>query len=123
MRHSQYLAPAILDQSALIDYAKETLKGRHYDALVGIGLSGALVVPLLAYVLKKRFCLVRKENVESHATVQLEGNLEKGDRWIFVDDIVASGTTKNYVIAMLPNDFKYCGIFLYTSRTFTTEKR
>src|SRR4051812_16554608 len=88
--HGGYLGEAFSDPSVLIEEAKRTIKGK-YDTLVGTGLSGSLVIPLLARGLDCDWLIVRKENDGSHSTKPAEGRL--GRRWLFVDDFIASGAT------------------------------
>ena len=61
------------------------------DTLVGTGLSGALILPTLARVLDVKFLVVRKPNDGSHSWTNAEGDL--GQRWLFVDDLIDSGST------------------------------
>lgn len=77
-----------------------------FDAFVGIGTSGALVAPVLAYAMKKEIVLVRKSANESeHSNYPLVGdigNLAYSDqRLIFADDFVASGASLRKVIRTL----------------------
>jgi orotate phosphoribosyltransferase-like protein len=106
MRHSDYLKAGIMEQQEMMDTAVEELTSVDFDALVGTGISGALAVPLLAYVLNVRFALVRKQGVASHGSSMVEGNLKPGDRWLFVDDFISSGHTKRTVIAAMEDAAK-----------------
>jgi len=121
MIHSNYMNMA-WDTPKLIRQAKRVLKHQSYDALVGTGLSGTMVVPLLAHLLKKRFAIVRKEDDRStHSSHRIEGNLEVGDRWIFVDDFVSSGDTRDRVIGqmnfMVEETLEYVGQYMYNDVT------
>jgi len=71
--------------------AAHALGAYDYDTMVGTGLSGALVVPLLARALGKHFAIVRKDAESTHSCNQIEGRI--GRRWVFVDDFIVSGTT------------------------------
>jgi hypoxanthine phosphoribosyltransferase len=62
-----------------------------YDTLVGIGISGALVVPTLGHLLGKNFALIRKPGVHSHDTYEFVGSI--GEKWLFIDDTIDSGNT------------------------------
>lgn len=90
-----YLDSALLDLDGVLDTAERILADHDYDTLVGTGFSGALVVPALALLLGKKFVLVRKPNDGSHHSGRMIGQL--GRRWVFVDDFVSSGTTRNRV--------------------------
>lgn len=61
------------------------------DTLVGTGLSGAVIVPMLARELGIGWLVVRKPNDGSHSSKPAEGDL--GRRWLFVDDFIETGAT------------------------------
>lgn len=92
-----YMDEALFNLEKVISRAKENLADLEFDTLVGTGLSGGIVVPALALAMGKKFVLVRKESDDSHhGGGQLLGEL--GARWIFVDDFVSSGRTRERVI-------------------------
>ncbi len=92
-----YMDTALFDLGRVIETAKERLADVEFDTLVGTGFSGGIVIPSLALALGKKFVLIRKETDDSHhGKGQLLGEL--GERWIFVDDFVSSGTTRKRVI-------------------------
>jgi adenine/guanine phosphoribosyltransferase-like PRPP-binding protein len=120
-----YLYEAMGDPKVLRDDFKRRMTRQHiqYDTLVGTGLSGALVVPTLARALHKKWLIVRKDNDSSHAYNQVEGDL--GRRWMFVDDLIATGSTRQRVKDAVRDfaadaDFKttYVGDYLYTTGQF-----
>lgn len=93
-----YMDKAVFDLSGTIETAKERLAGVDFDTLVGAGFSGAIVIPALALALNKKFVLVRKDSDDSHhGKGRLVGAL--GARWIFVDDFVSSGWTRDRVLS------------------------
>lgn len=101
-----------------IDKAREALKGVKYDTMVGRGMSGALVVPMLAKALRKNWLIVRKPGEHSHSYDRAVGKL--GHRWVFVDDFIASGdtleATKDAVRQLAEYrdfDTEYVGQYLY----------
>lgn len=65
--------------------------------LMGTGLSGALIVPRLADMLERKWCIVRKPTDTdnptdgTHSSLHVEGWLS--DVVIFVDDCISSGKT------------------------------
>lgn len=61
------------------------------DTLVGVGMSGSLLVPRLADALGIEALVLRKPGVNTHASSVAEGHL--GSRWVFVDDFISSGET------------------------------
>lgn len=72
--------------------AKEA--GIKFDTIVGRGSSGALIIPIVAHLLRKKWLIVRKpaEIRNSHAC-EAKWIGELGQRWIFLDDFCSSGAT------------------------------
>jgi len=92
-----YMDRAVFNLAEVIETAKDRLKDVDFDTIVGTGFSGGIVIPSLALALGKNFVLIRKETDDSHhGRGRLLG--EMGDRWIFVDDFVSSGRTRQRVI-------------------------
>lgn len=92
-----YMDQALFDLAEVIDTAKERLADVDFDTLVGTGFSGGIVIPSLALAMGKKFVLIRKENDDSHhGRGRLLGEL--GARWVFVDDLISSGRTRQRVI-------------------------
>lgn len=92
---SSYMDGAFKDPEYQIARAREKLCGVDFDTIVGTGLSGALVVPLLGRGLGVHWAVVRKPGDNSHSSVDIEGKI--GHRWLFVDDFVDSGATRDRV--------------------------
>lgn len=93
---TSYLDIALDNLEGVLARAERHLDGLDFDTLVGRGFSGGLVIPALALRLQKNFVLVRKETDDSHHHGRMIGNL--GRRWIFVDDFVSSGRTRDKVL-------------------------
>jgi adenine/guanine phosphoribosyltransferase-like PRPP-binding protein len=117
--HAGYLKQALFEPEAIVQKAREVCLDVHtYDTLVGTGLSGALVAPLLAREFGKTFLIVRKDSDGSHSGNLCEGEL--GGSWVFVDDLIDSGSTLRrvrHVVGMLCGGYghtsEYRGTFLY----------
>lgn len=92
---SGYLRQAYADPAEIILRAQDLLRDATYDTMVGTGLSGALVIPMLARALDKHWLIVRKPDDGSHSHLPVEGDL--GARWLFVDDFISSGDTRKRV--------------------------
>lgn len=95
-----------------------------YDTLVGTGLSGTLVVPFLARALGEYWAIVRKEH-SPHSNNLIEGEI--GQKWLFVDDFISSGSTLRRVKNVLNNlnryetthfVTKYVGTYQYEHNTY-----
>lgn len=114
-----YMSDVLGDLDKLLDEAADHLRDVDFDTVVGIGLSGALFIPELARRLGKRFMILRKPGEKSHSYSEAEGTL--GRRWVFVDDLVDSGSTWKTVqqrvaaIADAHDDFEteWVGDYLY----------
>ena len=115
------------DPDTLLDLAKRFLGGVKYDTLVGTGLSGTIAVTDLARKLDKKYLVVRKPNDGSHSYLPVEGKL--GQRWVFVDDLVGTGTTFARVWDVIDTiceersfETEFAGTFLYSDCTFYKPK-
>lgn len=75
---------------------KAGVKMSDFDTLVGTGLSGALVIPALAHALSKEFLIIRKPKDVSHSG-EMIGAGRLGEKWLFVDDFISTGTTLHRV--------------------------
>jgi adenine/guanine phosphoribosyltransferase-like PRPP-binding protein len=83
-----------------------------FDAIAVSGYSMALVVPILAYKLKKEIILVRKDSEERHSSHNVEGKSDQ--RVVFVDDLISSRSTYNHVEKGLRTiDCTIVGIVMY----------
>ncbi len=92
-----YMDDAVFNLEEVIETAKKRLANVDFDTLVGTGFSGGIVIPTLALQMGKKFVLIRKETDDSHhGKGQLVGEL--GQKWVLVDDFVASGRTRARVI-------------------------
>lgn len=90
-----------------------------FDTLVGVGVSGAVIVPTLARLLGVHFAIVRKDNDGTHGWHKVEGMV--GEKWLFVDDLVSSGGTVRRVIWVMADIFPHSqpvGSYLYHSKEF-----
>lgn len=120
--HASYLTDAINNPAVIVAAARKHLRGIPYDTLIGTGLSGALVLPMLARALRRKFAVVRKQD-NTHSDQSIEGCI--GERWVFVDDLVASGATLQrvqsevrQVTATRGHVTTYVGAFLYCRPRF-----
>ena len=89
--HTLYMPHVRDTPDAMRKRACQALASVEYDTLVGRGLSGALIVPILGRELDCHWMVLRKPNDSAHSSLTAEGTL--GDRWVFVDDLIDSGAT------------------------------
>lgn len=111
-----YMRKAFDDQHKLISDARRILADKVFDTFVATGVSGMVAAPLLAYALNKRFLIVRKpEDKANHSGYRAEGLIV--DRWVFVDDLIASGTTlenvQDAVGKLDSGPYTYVGAYTY----------
>lgn len=92
---SCYFHDAFADLDTLTSNAETQLKSIKFDSMVAIGLSGMLVLPVLARHFNVPFLALRKQSEHCHDRYGIGqyGRGTLGKRWILVDDFVASGKT------------------------------
>jgi orotate phosphoribosyltransferase len=98
-------------------------KDVEFNTLVGTGLSGGLIVPVLARMLNVDFAIVRKEGVSNHGHYDVEGVI--GDKWLFVDDLICTGASLRKVHRKMEDCSKntqFMGVYLYDTRYFVSTK-
>ena len=100
---TSYLVDAVHRFDDVFEAATEALQDVDFDTIVGTGMSGAIVVPRLADLLNVSWVLVRRKNESNHADGMLEGVM--GNRWLFVDDLIASGDTLQRVHEAINEEF------------------
>jgi hypothetical protein len=89
--------------------------------MVGTGLSGSLVVPILANAFGKDFMITRKPgDSHHHGSAVAEGDFNDSGRWLFVDDGIGTGTTyrrTRQLVNKMASEYgitdKYVGAYLY----------
>jgi len=94
-----YMDLAWQDPEYVVSRARKVLADVDFDTVVGTGLSGALVVPMIARALGKEFVLVQKPKDGSHHHGSMVGRL--GHHFVFVDDFVSSGATRERVLTAI----------------------
>jgi orotate phosphoribosyltransferase-like protein len=115
---ASYLRPIWDRCDELIATAKSKTDDVLFDTLIGTGVSGSIIVPLLAKELGCFWAIVRKPNDGSHSGCDIEGDL--GERWIFVDDLVNTGATVERTRSQIAGwterfnwETEYGGAYLY----------
>lgn len=73
------------------DDVRSSFMSNEVDTLVGTGLSGGIIVPMLARAYDMDYMIVRKNGTNTHDSSMLFGRM--GRRYAIVDDFVASGAT------------------------------
>lgn len=119
------------DAGDIFNAATKTLADVDYDTMVGIGFSGALVVPELAKALKKNFLILRPVEDPVVRFFGLDKAPERygvgklGKKWLFVDDFTSTGGTRNVtqeLIKLLMREYDFyswfVGSYFYTTDEF-----
>ena len=127
--HTSYLVDGlnIEKRREAMEWAEAMLRtidrGQKFDAIAFSGMSGALVGPSLADRLNKKILVVRKEadvSSNQHNAYFVEGYRGPG-RYIFVDDLIATGSTWKYVRRQLEefdSSWIYSGSVLYRNKVY-----
>jgi orotate phosphoribosyltransferase len=92
---ASYFEEAFGSESTLIANAEIALDHVDFDTMVGTGLSGSLVIPVLARHFGVNMAIVRKEYTP-HDDSRIVGRI--GHKWLFVDDFISTGSTRIKVI-------------------------
>lgn len=71
--------------------ATAILSAIDFDTIVCIGVSGALIAPVVAYQMRKALFILRKPGEATHQGKVYFGVLQA--RWVFLDDLTQSGAT------------------------------
>lgn len=80
---------------AVADNVAEVMMSRRVDKLASIELKGALILPGVAAKLNMPCVVVRKETKQYGVTGRIAGGeLKKGERILFIDDVVTDGKSK-----------------------------
>lgn len=87
-----YMDAGVFDLGRVVNTAMNDLADVEFDTFVGIGMSGAVVIPMLAWHMDKHYVIVRKEDDDSHHGGSVPFGL-MGERFIFFDDFISSGRT------------------------------
>lgn len=85
-----------------------------FESFAFTGISGALVVPILAVMMDKYITVVRKNGDNTHSTNMVEGAI--GCNYIIVDDFICSCKTVRTIARTLKDtheNFNCVGIYLH----------
>ena len=129
--HAPYLEKCFRDRKRHLGNAIRTLKNNNviFDSIVCTGISGIMFASPLSLTMEKNIVVVRKKDEENnHSDYRIESSVEPENlgRWIFVDDLVASGDTYRYVLDSINRwkglkqlDPLFVGRYLYKDNVFT----
>ena len=104
MSHASYLSKVFnrKEQDKAISDIKKLIKEKElvFDGFIVTGISGITMGSILSRILRKDLVIVRKADDGTHSSYKVE-NYKHGKRYIFLDDLIASGTTYKNVKIML----------------------
>jgi hypothetical protein len=118
-----YFSGVYDDPDQIIASFEPHLEDREVDTLVGTGLSGGIIVPMMARHYGLEYMIVRKDGTGTHDPSLVYGKM--GQHYVIVDDFVASGSTIRRIQRSLhlsiPEDHEYRmeGVWEYHHDTFT----
>lgn len=100
-----------------VEYMAHDTAANDHDTIIGTGVSGSLAAALLAVTTGRMYAVLRKDGAHNHSSRRLEGQV--GRRWIFVDDFVSGGGTRqrvrDFMTSKFGDDATYVGDWLYDS--------
>lgn len=115
-------APKLDYPEALVSQILRDLNPRtnDFDTIVATGTSGMMIAPIIAMIMRKHMVAVRKPGENSHSGgLKLQGIF--GERWIFLDDFIATGNTLRRVVGTVeqegPKNAEFIGAYLYEGET------
>lgn len=88
-------------------------KDLEFDAIACCGISGLMVVPQIAELLKKNILVIRKD-LNGYSNFNIEG--PHTNRYIIIDDLICSGNTVKTIMKAIKSEFhkpKCLGIYCY----------
>ena len=113
-RHTSYILNHEYRNKAIMTaYSRLKNMVDDFDTIACCGISGIMVVPQIAELLRKNILIVRK-NVDGYSKFILEGAY--GRRYIIIDDLICSGSTCKYITRQIKEEIpglKCLGIYTY----------
>ncbi len=85
-----------------------------FDSIACCGISGLVVVPQIAELLKKHIVIIRKSNERCYSNFDIEG--VSPYRYIIIDDLVCSGGTVRHIKNTIKKECpiaKCIGVYCY----------
>lgn len=118
----EYLTPLTSSKKrlAVVNKAVGILANVDFDSIAFIGMSGALLAPVLAFVMGKELIALRKHGSQSHSWHSIEG-FNKTKRYIVVDDFICTGNTVRDIAKRMEGfapGAEYVGTYAYNDQYF-----
>jgi hypothetical protein len=90
-RHNYFSEKGLANSKAYVRAARKALKDVDFDTIVVTGLSGMGAGSILAHSMGKNLFVIRKGGEQTHDWRAGFGVM--GKKWIFLDDLIDSGST------------------------------
>lgn len=87
------------------------------DCIATIGISGLLIAPIVSHILGIPLVVCRNESLASHSQRSIEHDIKQPYRFVFIDDLVDTGSTLNNVCIKMRDTFPFirlAGIIMYS---------
>ena len=104
------------DLQEIVDRTVKDLRKEadHFDYIAVRGCSGLVVGSPVALKLNKPLVIIRKPDEKHHSYGQTLINIRHSfGRYVFLDDFICSGATRDSVVVALNNRGEYVGAYLY----------
>jgi len=128
-RCASWLYPALSDPRGVVKKVikglREVEKTHPFEAIAVQGLSGLLIGPIVAMLLKKPLLAVRKESERCHSDEEVEGDIDVKS-YIILDDFIFTGETCRRIQTALWKEgckAKCVGAYLHHEYRFRKEWR
>jgi len=106
-------------REVVIYRATQILRHVQFDTIAFMGLSGALIAPIVAYKMEKGVLAVRKD-LGGHSPLLVEGNIGS-QKYVIIDDFTSTGETvyliRKRIHAVAP-EAECVGIYEYFNHGF-----
>lgn len=106
-------------RNEVISEAVFQLEGRDFDTIVVRGMSGLLIGPTIAHLMKKELLAVRKPEVNSTSDYPCEGHVSI-KKFVILDDLISSYSTCVRMFRTVRDnspDAELVGLLLYCDKT------
>jgi len=84
---------------------------KKFDVIVTRGVSGTAVGAVVAYIMKKQLCVIRKPGEQAHVGAIQSGEVSNVNKAVWLDDFIESGATQKAVTRALKAQPKYTVLY------------
>lgn len=99
--HAHHLRPFLSKElrNVLVDIVLEQLEPHQdsFDSIAACGVSMLSISPIIAHLMNKQLVVVRKKTDKENNSGKIVEFVDKPERYIIIDDLVATGRTILYI--------------------------